>query len=190
MFLPERPTNQLEEISKLSSIGAPTRTSTKKEDDTFWVPPPPKLQHSRNLKKEQTPIPGSYQQQTDRFELRKIETNQETDDISKVLKSIELVTLLEYHGINAEKSSQIEKKLITNFMNKYGTNNIERKLRRTITSYRSKSSRNRARKRENAEKITQKEEITVPIPPSDAWQGGSILLLKSPHPKTLSFEML
>ena len=81
MFLPTRPTNPLEEFVKLSSIGTPTRTSTKKEDETPWVPPPPKIQPSRHLKKEKISVPASFQH-TDGYELRKIEKKQTSDDIS------------------------------------------------------------------------------------------------------------
>jgi hypothetical protein len=102
MYLPERPINILEEFQKLT----PERTSTKKEEETPWEPPPPKP---------------------------KIKPTQNDPSISKILKSIELVTLLEHHGIDPKKSNEIEQKLITNFIKQYGTNKIERKVRRTLS---------------------------------------------------------
>jgi len=84
----------------------PQRTSTKKEEEIPWEPPPPKPKNN---------------------------TTQSEPSISKILKSIELVTLLEHHGVDPKKSNQIEQKLITNFITQYGTNKIERKVRRTLS---------------------------------------------------------
>ena len=107
MLLTEKPSDIIEEFKKLT----PEKTSSIK---TFTPSQPTNSYLSiRDF------IPNTIRS--------KEPTSSPEPTFDEILKSIELVALLEQHGIKPEKSNEIEQEMIKSFVCTYGKHNLERK---------------------------------------------------------------